>query len=126
GPETLPRPVSPPHQDPGSVRGLQPDPRPPPPSRTVAVRHCGGGPTGVELAGAIAELARQSLAKEFRRFDPASLKLILVEAGPRILPAFTESLAAAATAKLAKLGVDVRTGAAVEKVDAEGVIVRGE
>ena len=64
----------------------------------------GGGSTGVELAGAIAELARQTLANEFRRFDPASLKLILVEAGPRILPAFAESLAAAATAKLSKLG----------------------
>ncbi len=86
----------------------------------------GGGPTGVELAGAIAELARQTLATEFRRFDPASLKLILVEAGPRILASFAESLAAAATAKLLKLGVEVRTGAAVEKVDAEGVIVRGE
>jgi NADH:ubiquinone reductase (H+-translocating) len=86
----------------------------------------GGGPTGVELAGAIAELARQTLETEFRRFDPASLKLILVEAGPRILPAFAERLAAAATAKLVKLGVEVRTGAAVEKVDAEGVIVRGE
>src|SRR5262245_16255980 len=86
----------------------------------------GGGPTGVELAGAIAELARQTLETEFRRFDPASLKLILVEAGPRILPAFAERLAARATAKLLKLGVEVRTGAAVEKVDAEGVIVRGE
>jgi NADH dehydrogenase FAD-containing subunit len=86
----------------------------------------GGGPTGVELAGAIAELARQTLETEFRRFDPASLKLILVEAGPRILPAFAERLAAAAAAKLVKLGVEVRTGAAVEKVDAEGVIVRGE
>lgn len=86
----------------------------------------GGGPTGVELAGAIAELARQTLETEFRRFDPASLKLILVEAGPRILPAFAERLAAAATAKIVKLGVEVRTGAAVEKVDAEGVIVRGE
>ena len=86
----------------------------------------GGGPTGVELAGAIAELARQTLETEFRRFDPASLKLILVEAGPRILPAFAERLATAATAKLVKLGVEVRTGAAVEKVDAEGVIVRGE
>jgi NADH:ubiquinone reductase (H+-translocating) len=86
----------------------------------------GGGPTGVELAGAIAELARQTLATEFRRFDPASLKLILVEAGPRILPSFAESLAAAATAKLVTLGVEVRTGAPVEKVDAEGVIVRGE
>jgi NADH dehydrogenase FAD-containing subunit len=86
----------------------------------------GGGPTGVELAGAIAELARQTLAKEFRRFDPASLKLILVEAGPRILSSFDESLAAAATAKLTKLGVEVRTGVPVEAVDAEGVMVRGE
>jgi NADH dehydrogenase FAD-containing subunit len=86
----------------------------------------GGGPTGVEMAGAIAELARQTLATEFRRFDPASLKLILVEAGPRILPSFAESLAAAATAKLVKMGVEVRTGAPVEKVDTEGVIVRGE
>jgi NADH:ubiquinone reductase (H+-translocating) len=86
----------------------------------------GGGPTGVELAGAIAELARQTLATEFRRFDPVSVKLILVEAGPRILASFAQSLAAAATAKLLKLGVEVRTGAAVEKVDAEGVIVRGE
>jgi NADH dehydrogenase FAD-containing subunit len=86
----------------------------------------GGGPTGVELAGAIAELARQTLATEFRRFDPASLRLILVEAGPRILAAFAESLAAAATVKLLKLGVEVRTGARVEKVDAEGVIVQGE
>jgi NADH dehydrogenase FAD-containing subunit len=86
----------------------------------------GGGPTGVELAGAIAELARQTLETEFRRFDPASLKLILAEAGPRVLPSFAEQLAAAATSKLLKLGVEVRTGAAVEKVDAEGVIVRGE
>src|SRR5262245_17115538 len=86
----------------------------------------GGGPTGVELAGAIAELARQTLTNEFRRFDPASLKLILVEAGPRILASFAERLGAAATAKLLKLGVEVRTGARVEKVDAEGVIVQGE
>jgi NADH dehydrogenase FAD-containing subunit len=86
----------------------------------------GGGPTGVELAGAIAELARQTLETEFRRFDPASLKLILVEAGPRILASFAEKLSAAATAKLTKLGVEVRTGARVEKVDAEGVIVQGE
>jgi NADH dehydrogenase FAD-containing subunit len=86
----------------------------------------GGGPTGVELAGAIAELARQTLETEFRRFDPASLKLILVEAGPRILASFAETLAAAATAKLTRLGVEVRTGARVEKVDAAGVIVQGE
>jgi NADH dehydrogenase FAD-containing subunit len=86
----------------------------------------GGGATGVELAGAIAELAHQTLTAEFRRFDPASLKLILVEAGPRILPSFDETLSAAATAKLTKLGVEVRTGAPVEKVDAEGIILRGE
>jgi NADH dehydrogenase FAD-containing subunit len=86
----------------------------------------GGGPTGVELAGAIAELTRQTLAAEFRRFDPASLKLILVEAGPRILASFAEPLAAAATARLLALGVDVRTGARVEEVDAEGVVLRGE
>src|SRR5262249_11269736 len=86
----------------------------------------GGGPTGVELAGAIAELARQTLETEFRRFDPASLKLILVEAGPRILASFAESLAAAATAKPLKLGGEGRTGAPVEKADAEGVLGRGE
>src|SRR5262249_20423526 len=86
----------------------------------------GGGPTGVELAGAIAELTRQTLETEFRRFDPDSLKLILVEAGPRILASFAEKLAARTTAKLQMLGVEVRTGARVEKVDAEGVIVQGE
>lgn len=86
----------------------------------------GAGPTGVELAGAIAELAHLTLASEFRRFDPTSLRLILIEAAPRILPPFDESLAAAAKAKLEKLGVEVRTGAPVEKVDAEGVVLKGE
>jgi NADH dehydrogenase FAD-containing subunit len=86
----------------------------------------GGGPTGVELAGAIAELAHQTLTTEFRRFDPASTRLVLVEAGPRILATYAESLAAAATKKLAKMGVEVLTGAPVEKVDAAGVIVRGQ
>jgi NADH dehydrogenase len=86
----------------------------------------GAGPTGVELAGAIAELAQLTLASEFRRFDPTSLRLILIEAAPRILPPFDESLAAAAKAKLEKMGVEVRTGAPVEKVDAEGIILQGE
>ena len=86
----------------------------------------GAGPTGVELSGAIAELAHLTLASEFRRFDPTSLRLILIEAAPRILPPFDESLAAAAKAKLEKLGVEVRTGAPVEKVDAEGVVLKGE
>jgi len=101
-----------------------PDPQAHPELLTFII--VGGGPTGVELAGAIAELARQTLTNEFRRFDPASLKLILMDAGPRILASFDESLAAAATAKLVKLGVEVRTGSVVEKVDAEGVVVRGE
>ena len=86
----------------------------------------GGGATGVELAGAIAELARLTLAAEFRRFDPASLKIILMEAAPRILASLHESLAMAAATKLAKLGVEVRTGAAVEKVDGDGVMVGGD
>ena len=80
----------------------------------------------MELAGAIAELAHLTLASEFRRFDPTSLRLILIEAAPRILPPFDESLAAAAKAKIEKLGVEVRTGAPVEKVDAEGIILKGE
>ena len=101
-----------------------PDPKAHPDLLTFII--VGAGPTGVELAGAIAELARQTLTNEFRRFDPASLKLILMDAGPRILAQFDESLAAAATAKLEKLGVEVRTGSAVEHVDAEGVVVRGE
>ena len=86
----------------------------------------GGGPTGVELAGAIAELAQLTLASEFRRFDPTSLRILLIEAAPRILGPFHESLATAAKAKLESLGVDVRTGNPVEKVDGEGVMLEGE
>lgn len=86
----------------------------------------GAGPTGVELAGAIAELAHLTLASEFRRFAPTSLRILLIEAAPRILPPFHESLGAAAKAKLQKLGVEVCTGAPVEKVDAEGVVLKGE
>ena len=86
----------------------------------------GAGPTGVELAGAIAELAHLTLASEFRRFDPTSLRILLVEAAPRILGSFHESLATAAKAKLEKLGVEVRTGNPVEKVDGDGVMLKGE
>jgi NADH dehydrogenase len=73
----------------------------------------GGGPTGVEMAGAIAELARYSLARDFRHIDPRKARILLVEAGPRILPAFPESLADHAVKVLTKLGVTVRTGEAV-------------
>jgi NADH dehydrogenase len=86
----------------------------------------GGGPTGVELAGAIAELARRALVADFRRIDPASARVLLVEAMPRLLLAFPEVLARRAQAALRRLGVEVRTGAGVERVDAEGVVVGGE
>lgn len=81
----------------------------------------GGGPTGVEMSGAIAEIARQALPPDFRRIDPAHARILLVEAGPRILPAFPERLGAYAQGVLTRMGVEVRTGAAVTAVDAEGV-----
>ncbi len=86
----------------------------------------GAGPTGVELCGAIAELARKTLASEFRRFDPTSLRILLVGADPRVLSTFHESLGAAVKARLEKMGVEVWTGTRVEKVDAEGVLIKGE
>ena len=84
----------------------------------------GGGPTGVELAGALAEISRQSLARDFRHFDPGSARIILVEAGPAILTAFPESLREAASEHLAKLGVEVRTGTVVIGV-ADGRVEAG-
>jgi NADH dehydrogenase len=81
----------------------------------------GGGPTGAELAGAIAELARHTLARDFRRFDPAETRILLVEAGERILPTYPEPLSRKAQVQLERLGVEVRTGATVTAVDAGGV-----
>jgi NADH:ubiquinone reductase (H+-translocating) len=81
----------------------------------------GGGPTGVEMAGAIAELARDALPREFRRIDTRSARVVLVEAGPRILPQLPEDLAAYAVGELAALGVDVRTAVRVVGVDEGGV-----
>ncbi len=86
----------------------------------------GAGPTGVELAGAIAELAHFALAEEFRRIDPASARIILVQSGPRVLPAFPESLSARATRSLERLGVEVRVGSRVQEIDADGVVIDGE
>ena len=85
----------------------------------------GGGPTGVELAGAIAEIARDALKSEFRHIDPAASRIVLVEAGPRILPTFPERLAADAARRLARYGVEVMTGAMVTDIDAEGVTLDG-
>jgi NADH dehydrogenase/putative oxidoreductase len=85
----------------------------------------GGGPTGVELAGAIAELARHGLSQEFRAIDPSMARVILMQSGPRILPAFPESLSRQAAAALTDLGVEVLTGGAVERIDDAGVVVSG-
>ena len=86
----------------------------------------GGGPTGVELSGAIAEVAKRALACDFREIDPRQARIILVEAGPRLLPAFPESLSAVARRSLERLGVEVRTGAAVTACDERGVTVGRE
>ena len=77
----------------------------------------GGGPTGVEMAGAIAEIARQTLADEFRAIRTAEARVLLVEAGPSVLPAFPEKLRDAARASLVRLGVEVREKTAVTKVE---------
>jgi NADH dehydrogenase len=81
----------------------------------------GGGPTGVELAGAIAELARRALAKDFRNIDPRAARIVLVEAGPRLLSTMPEDLSNDARRRLEKLGVEVRLNAPVTAVDAAGV-----
>lgn len=81
----------------------------------------GGGPTGVELAGALAEISRHSLAHEFRHIDTPSARIVLIEAGPSVLPAFPDGLRAKARASLERLGVEVRTGTPVTAVDALGV-----
>ena len=86
----------------------------------------GAGPTGVEMAGAIAEMTRGTLKSDFRRIDPGSARIILVEGAPRILPTFAESLAQKAHARLTRMGVEIRTNALVEHVGAEGVVVGGE
>jgi NADH dehydrogenase FAD-containing subunit/uncharacterized membrane protein YphA (DoxX/SURF4 family) len=85
----------------------------------------GGGPTGVELAGAIAELARHGLTREFRMFDPATARIVLVQAADRLLPTFPPSLSAAADRSLAALGVEVLTSREVKAVDARGADVGG-
>jgi len=81
----------------------------------------GAGPTGVEMAGAIAELAHKALASDFRHIDPKLARIVLVEASPRILGAFPEKLATKAQKALEKLGVEVKTHAAVTDIDADGV-----
>ncbi len=86
----------------------------------------GGGPTGVELAGAIGEMSRYTLAQDFRHIDPRQTRVILVEAGPRILPSFDERLAGRAMRDLESLGVQTWTGAPVTDISEDGVTIGAE
>jgi NADH dehydrogenase FAD-containing subunit len=86
----------------------------------------GAGPTGVEMAAALAVLVRSTLKSEFRRIDPAAARIVLVDMAPRVLPTFTKDLSEAARIRLQRLGVEVRLGQSVDHIDAEGIIVAGE
>ena len=85
----------------------------------------GGGPTGVEMAGAIAEVARQTLARDFRRIDPRTARIVLIEGGPRLLPTFSERHSRYARDTLAAMGVDVMTSNPVLECDSRGVDLAG-
>jgi NADH dehydrogenase len=84
----------------------------------------GGGPTGVELAGSIAELSHQVLARDFRRVQPSEVRVLLIEGGPRVLPSFAPELSDKTVEQLSELGVQVRTGAVVERIGPRGVVLR--
>jgi NADH dehydrogenase len=86
----------------------------------------GAGPTGVEMAGALAVLVRSTLRSEFRRIDPASARIVLLDGAPRALGSFSEELSKAAKQRLDKLGVEVRLGHGANQIDANGVVVAGE
>ena len=86
----------------------------------------GAGPTGVEMAGALAIFVRSTLKSDFRRINPASARIVLVDMAPRVLGPFSESLSKAAKQRLEKLGVEVRLGHSVDQIDPEGIVVAGE
>lgn len=86
----------------------------------------GGGPTGVELAGALAEISHHALALDFRRIDPTQARILLIEGGPRILAPFPPELSEKAARQLARLGVEVRTGSIVTQIDSAGVSIGAE
>jgi NADH dehydrogenase FAD-containing subunit len=86
----------------------------------------GAGPTGVEMAGALAVLVRSTLKSDFRRIDPASARIVLVDRAPKVLGPYAESLSQAAQLRLEKLGVEVRLGHSVDEIDADGIVVAGE
>jgi NADH:quinone reductase (non-electrogenic) len=86
----------------------------------------GGGPTGVELAGALAEISRETIARDFRLIDPTKARIILLEGGPRVLSAFPEALSRRAEEALGKIGVEVRAQAVVTQVTPDAVWIGGE
>ena len=86
----------------------------------------GAGPTGVEMAGALGVFIRTTLKANFRRIDPASARIVLIDMAPRVLMPFSEGLSAAAKKRLENLGVEVRLGHSVDRIDADGVVVAGE
>jgi NADH:ubiquinone reductase (H+-translocating) len=86
----------------------------------------GAGPTGVEMASALAILVRTTLKSDFRRIDPASARIVLVDMAARVLPPFSEDLSEAAKRRLEELGVEVRLGHSVDRIDADGIVVAGE
>ncbi|HVO30272.1 MAG TPA: NAD(P)/FAD-dependent oxidoreductase [bacterium] len=86
----------------------------------------GGGPTGVELAGALAEIAHRSMARDFRRIDPAKARILLVEGQPQLVPMYPEKLRREAEESLVSMGVEVRGAARVTVIDERGVVVNGE
>jgi NADH dehydrogenase FAD-containing subunit len=86
----------------------------------------GAGPTGVEMAGALAVFVRTTLKSDFRRINPASARIVLVDMASRVLPPFSESLSKAAKQRLEKLGVEVLLGHSVDQIDADGIVVAGE
>jgi NADH dehydrogenase len=86
----------------------------------------GGGPTGVELAGAIADISRTAMSGDFRRIDPAKSHIVLLEAAPRVLTTFSPELSERARRDLVELGVEVRTNARVDVIDSEGVTIGSE
>ena len=86
----------------------------------------GAGPTGVEMAGSIGEVARYTMVQDFRRIDPSQARVILLDAAPRVLQAFTEDLSEKALMQLTRIGIDVRTSTVVEAVNEKGVQLPGE
>ena len=86
----------------------------------------GAGPTGVEMAGALAIFVRSTLKSDFRRIDPAAARIVLVDMAPKVLGPFSDSLSKAAKQRLENLGVEVRLGHSVDQIDAGGIVIAGE